>query len=83
MELIFHYRNLDKHNVSEDEAEQAFNDPNGLTEKRYEGIYVCLGKTLEGRLLEMAYRKLNKDQALIFHAMNARDNQKKRYKKRI
>ncbi len=82
MDLVFHYENIAKHNVSPDEVEQAFADPRSWSEKSYGGAYIHLGKTAQGRLLEIGYRKLTHTSAFVFHAMDARDNQRKRYKKR-
>ena len=82
MDLIFHYENLAKHNVSPIEVEQAFDDKNSWSEKSRGGAYIHLGKTDQGRLLEIGYRKLSIRLAFVFHAMDARDSQQKRYKKR-
>ena len=80
MELVFHYENLAKHNVSPDEVEQAFDDKNSWSEKSRGNTYLHLGKTDQGRLLEIGYRKLSIRSAFVFHAMDARDSQRKRYK---
>ena len=82
MDLDFHFDNLAKHNVSTDEVEEALADSNGWTQKARGGAYLHLGKTEQGRLLELAFRRLPDGSAFIFHAMDARDSQKKRYKKR-
>ena len=81
MEIRFHDENLAKHNVSQDEAEEALNDKNGWIERTKNGAYLVVGKTLAGRFLEVAYRKLSNELIFVFHAMDAREHQKKRYKR--
>lgn len=82
MDIKFHCKNLDKHNVSPEEVEEALADFNGWTEKAKGGAYVHLGKTDQGRLLELAFRRLDNDSIFVFHAMDAIGSQQKRYKKR-
>ncbi len=81
--MRFHHDNLAKHNVNPDEAAEAIHDPKGWTEHTKTGVYMSVGKTLAGRLLETCYGKLPDDIAFVFHAMDARQHQKKRYKKRV
>jgi hypothetical protein len=45
------------------------------------GVYLVVGKTFAGRFLEMAYRKLPDGTIFVFHAMDARQHQKKRFKR--
>jgi hypothetical protein len=78
MEIRFHDDNLAKHNVSQDEAEEALNDKDGWTERTKNGAYLVVGKTF---FLEMAYRKLPDGTIFVFHAMDAREHQKRRYKR--
>lgn len=80
MEIRFHQDNLAKHNVSQDEAEEALNDKDGWTERTKNAAYLSVGKTLGGRFLEIAYRKLDDATIFVFHAMDAREHQKRRYK---
>lgn len=80
MEIRFHDDNLAKHNVSQEEAEEALNDKEGWTKRTKNGAYLVVGKTFAGRFLEMAYRKLPDGTIFVFHAMDAREHQKKRYK---
>ena len=82
MEIHFHLEDLAKHNVTPDEAEEGLADSNGFTEKTKGGAFLHIGKTFSGRFLEIAYRKLPDSTAFVFHAMDARDHQKKRYKQR-
>jgi hypothetical protein len=82
MELRFHLENLVKHEVTAAEAEEALADGNGFTNKTKGGAFLVIGKTFSGRLLEIAYRKLPDKTAFVFHAMDAREHQKKRYKQR-
>lgn len=81
MEIRFHDENLAKHNVSQDEAEEALNDKDGWTERTKNGAYLVVGKTFAGRFLEVAYRKLSDGIIFVFHAMDAREHQKRRYKR--
>jgi hypothetical protein len=83
MELRFHDDNLGKHNVTPSEVEEALNDSEGWTERTKNDAYLSVGKTFGGRFLEICYRKLPEGHAFVFHAMDARDHQKKRYNKRI
>jgi hypothetical protein len=82
MEIRFHLENLAKHGVTADETEEALADANGLTNKTKGGAFLVIGKTFSGRFLEIAYRKLPDKNAFVFHAMVAREHQKKRYKQR-
>jgi len=82
MELSFHLENLAKHGVSIDEAEEALADRNGLINKTKGGAFLVIGKTFSGRFLEIAYRQLPNKIAFVFHAMDAREHQIKRYKQR-
>jgi hypothetical protein len=82
MELRFRYDNLSKHNVTTDEAEEAIHDAKGWTERTKNGIYKSVGKTFGGRVLETGYRKLSDGIVFVFHAMDAREHQKKRYNRR-
>lgn len=83
MELHFHHDNLAKHNVTPDEADEAIHDSKGWTERTKNGAYLSIGKTFAGRLLETCYRKLPDGSAFVFHAMDAREHQIRRYNKRI
>lgn len=83
MELRFHHDNLAKHNVTTEEADEAIHDAKGWAERTTNGAYLSIGKTLAGRFLEICYRKLPDGSAFVFHAMDARDHQKKRYNKRV
>jgi uncharacterized DUF497 family protein len=60
MELVFHYENIAKHNVSVDEVEEAFADPQSWSTKSHGGAYIHLGKTEQGRILESWIQKTNK-----------------------
>jgi hypothetical protein len=53
--LRFHQQNLSKHDVTADEVVECFADPGGWKERANRGAYARLGKTLNGRLLEVAY----------------------------
>lgn len=81
IDMRFHRENLTKHNVSPDEVEEAFFDKRGWTERAIGGAYKTIGKTFAGRILELVYRKVPNDSIFVFHAMDARDHQKKRYKR--
>jgi hypothetical protein len=83
MELRFHYENLAKHGVTPEEADEAIHDPKGCPARTKNGAYLSIGKTIAGRFLETCYRKLPDGSALVFHAMDAREHQIKRYKKRV
>ncbi|MBS2010060.1 MAG: hypothetical protein JST01_23630 [Cyanobacteria bacterium SZAS TMP-1] len=80
--MRFHLENLAKHGVTTDEAEEALTDGNAITHKTKGGAFLVIGKTFSGRFLEIAYRKLPEKAVFIFHAMDAREHQKKRYKQR-
>jgi uncharacterized DUF497 family protein len=82
MELRFYLENLAKHGVTTEEAEEALADTSGFTNKTQGGAFLHIGKTFSGRFLEIAYRKLPDKTAFVFHAMDAKEHQKKRYKKR-
>lgn len=82
--MQFHDENLAKHNVSHEEAEEAeeaLNDKDGWTERTKNGVYLVVGKTFAGRFLEVAYRKVSDGMIFVFHGMDAREHQKKRYKR--
>lgn len=79
--MRFHKDNLAKHNVSQEEAEEALKDKDGWVERTENGAYSSVGKTAAGRFLEICYRKLPDGSAFVFHAMAAREHQKKRYKR--
>lgn len=81
LELWLHRENLSKHSVRADEVEDIILDKCGWTDQTRSGIFVKVGKTASGRFLELAYRKLSEDSFFVFHAMDARDHQKKRYKR--
>ena len=57
-------------------------DDGGWTERSAGGTYLSVGKTSNGRLLEVAFRRIGSKTAFVFHAMDARESQRKRYKKR-
>ena len=81
--LKFFYPNLAKHNVSETEAFQALSDKKRLLNRigsKYEPKYLVIGKTETGRILEIIYRIDKPDIKFVFHAMDARNHQVKRYK---
>ena len=54
------YKSLLKHGVSNDEAESAFFDEEGLVYKTWDGRYVLLGKSSAGRYLFQAFEIRNK-----------------------
>lgn len=56
-------------------------DKDGWTERTKNSAYLVIGKTLAGRFLELAYRKLPDGTIFVFHAMDAREFQKRRYKR--
>jgi hypothetical protein len=80
-ELRFHYDNLAKHNVLPAEVEECFSDPRKSVKARA-GIYWLIGKTESGRLLQIGYRKQLDRIFFVFHAMNASDSERRRYKTR-
>lgn len=80
--LRFHYKNLAKHGVSIEEVVECFEDPKGWKERSRDNSYSRTGKTHRGRLLEVAYDKLHSMEYFVFHAMNAKMAQQRRYKKR-
>jgi ParB-like chromosome segregation protein Spo0J len=85
MEMRFHLENLARHNVTideADEADEALADSKGFTQKVMNGARLRIGKTISGRFLEIAYRKLPDGTLFVFRAMNAKEHQKKRYKQR-
>jgi hypothetical protein len=82
MEFQYHHHNIAKHQVSTDEIEEAFSDPKGWAQRGKDGIYLFIGKTFAGRILEIVYRIEIPQTRFIFHAMDAREHQKKRYKQR-
>lgn len=82
MEMRFQLDNLAKHNVTPEETEEAIHDPKGWTERAKNGAYISVGKTFSGRVLEACYRRLADGSVFVFHAMDAREHQKRRYKQR-
>jgi uncharacterized DUF497 family protein len=80
--LKFHYENLAKHRVSTEEVVECFTDSKSWEERTQRKAYVRIGKTLQGRLLEVAYRKIEDRIYFVFHAMDVDVSQQKRYKKR-
>jgi len=83
MVMRFHYNNLSKHNVSSDDVVEAIFDSNGWTQRFNNGVTKVVGKTFGGQILEICYRTNTDGSLFVFHAMRARDHQKKRYKKRL
>ena len=81
MELCFHYENLDKHSVTPEEAEECFSDPRRLV-RRIGDIYWLIAKTEAGRILQIGYRKEKNRSYFVFHAMPAREYERKQYKSR-
>lgn len=78
----FHDENLAKHGVTWQEVEEALIDRYRILEKGSGGLYLVIGQTDEGRLLELIYRQFSDGNHYVFHAMTARDHYRKRYKKR-
>lgn len=81
IEVLIHRENLAKHSVRLDEVEDVLLDKGGWTKRTKRGTYVTVGKTSSGRFLEVAHRKLPEKSIFVFHAMDARAHQKKRYKR--
>lgn len=81
MEIDFHFENLSKHGVSTEEVEQCFTDALRLV-RRIGGYYWLVGKTESGRLLQVGYRIEADKTYFVFHAMAARDYERRQYKAR-
>jgi uncharacterized DUF497 family protein len=79
--LRFHYGNLEKHTVSTEEVEEAFNDPRKIL-RASAGAYWLVAKTFAGRYLEIGFAKEPDDNAFVFHAMDAKPYQRRQYKTR-
>jgi hypothetical protein len=75
----FHYENLVKHAVMQDEVRECFSDPRRIV-RRIGGIYWLVGKTEAGRLLQIGYRTEPDKSYFVFHAMAARDYERRQYK---
>jgi len=79
MELRFHFENLSKHGVTPEEVEECFSDARRLV-RGIGDIYWLIGKTEAGRLLQIGYRKETDKSYFVFHAMVARDHERRQYK---
>jgi uncharacterized DUF497 family protein len=75
-ELRFHYQNLAKHGLTSDEVEECFLDSRRIV-RRIGDVYWLVGKTQMGRLLQVGYRKEGDRTYFVFHAMAARDYEKR------
>ena len=62
--------------------EECFADPKKLIYKAAGGAYVLIGKTLAGEILQIAFRREPKDMVFIFHAMIAKLQDQRKYKRR-
>lgn len=80
-ELRFHYENLAKHGIEPEEVTECFADDKRLV-RRIGAIYWLIGKTEAGRLLQIGYRKEEDKTYFVFHAMTARDYERRQYKSR-
>jgi uncharacterized DUF497 family protein len=74
--LHYLHSNLEKHGLYEEEVAEAFSDPCAVIIGGKTPVVLLLGRTLSGRLLEVAY-KPNDDgiSFFVFHAMPARTGQ--------
>lgn len=79
--LTFHRDNLIKHGVTTEEVEECFSDARRLI-RRIGEIYWLIGKTAAGRLLQIGYRRDKEKAYFVFHAMSARDYERRQYRTR-
>lgn len=81
MTFRFHQPNLDKHGVSVGEVEECLSDPLRLI-RAVGGVYIMIAATATGRILEIAFKREKDGAVFVFHGMNARDHQRRHYKRR-
>lgn len=79
MDLRFHLDNLSKHGITPDEVEECFSDARRLI-RRVGSIYWLVGRTEAGKLLQVGYRKEADKSYFVFHAMPAKDHERRQYK---
>lgn len=77
----FHYENLYKHSVTEEEALEAFADEYLVDIEGRKGSNTILGRTESGRILELSYKENRDGSIYIFHAMDARTGQPEIYRR--
>ena len=80
--LEFHYANLAKHGVSPEEVQECLE----RGKKRYyrrirRGVYQVIAQTASGRYLEVVFED-RAEERYVFHAMNARLQDIKLWKRR-
>ncbi len=81
-ELKFHKYNLHKHNVSEEEVYECFDDSAQILQKAKDGTYVMIAKTLQNDLLHIVFRWLSAKTIYVFHARSVNQVERKRYKRK-
>jgi len=69
-----------KHGFTREDIESAFAGRT-LVSRSKVGVYVLLGKDEEDHFLEICYRITDKGKILVFHCMEMRGYQKRRFKK--
>lgn len=81
IKIKFHFENLRKHGITIEDVEECLKDNRRLV-RRIGTIYWLIGKTEEGKLLQIGYRKEENKSYFVFHAMTARAFEHKQYKSR-
>lgn len=76
------YKSLDKHGITNEEAENAFLDPAGRIRKTKEGRYIHLGITGAGQYLFQIFEFKNKHTVRIISSRQMDSNEKKVYKRK-
>jgi uncharacterized DUF497 family protein len=79
--LRFYYRNLSKHGVSSGEVVECFENRKKIVRHAAKANWL-IASTQSGRLLEIGYVIEKANCYYVFHAMDARNYQRKQYKRR-
>ena len=79
-EFRFHQANLQKHNVTPEEAYECFLDPAGFKQRSSEGSYILIAKTAEEDILHLAFRIEPDKSIYVFHGRPASTKERRRYK---
>jgi hypothetical protein len=81
-ETRFHYDNLAKHGVSEEEVLECLQSTRPqYKHKARRGVYRVIAQTAAGRYLELLYAE-SSEERFVFHAMDARPRQVKLLKRK-